>query len=76
VIVRNEWWRYELLVSPEFLADPQVDLERFARDTVRDFLRAQGGTGDPNLRIWRVRPSAAPDTFKLVVQGDSLRRVG
>jgi hypothetical protein len=74
-IIRREWWRYEMVVTIELFRDSYVDLERLLTDMVADMLRPSGGMGDPDIRIWRVRPSGVDGAFKLVLQGSSMRRV-
>jgi hypothetical protein len=74
-IIRREWWRYEFVVTIEMFRDLAGSLEELLKDMVADQLRPSGGMGDPDIRIWRVRPSGIDGAFKLVLQGSSMRRV-
>jgi hypothetical protein len=76
-MIRTEWWRQEVHITLEFLADlmPSGALEEWLTLMVRDSLREQGGLGEPRLLIWRVRPTSIEGAVLFVLQGDSLREV-
>ena len=71
-MTRIEWWRDEVHVRFDELADA----EEIVRDAVKRTLAKQGGVGEPDVRVWRVRCSPLPGCIRLVVLGSSKRRVG
>lgn len=70
--IRQEWWRWELHVSPELLLDPMA--EKHLERTVGNLLATQGGVGRPVVAGQRVRRTSESGV-RLVLQGASLRAV-